>query len=57
MIVERLGHGVTTHKGENGFGKSGETIEIKIIYTVVTQLELNRLKAEIDKIGAKAFVS
>ena len=56
MIAESLGHGVTTYKGENGFGKSGETIEIKIIYTVVTRLELNRLKAEIDKIDAKAFV-
>ena len=56
MIVNDLGHGVTTYKGETGFGKQGETKDIKIIYTVVTRLELNRLRAEIDKIDKKAFV-
>jgi uncharacterized membrane-anchored protein YitT (DUF2179 family) len=56
MIIETLGHGVTTYNGESGYGKRGETKDIKIIYTVVTRLELNRLKAEIGKIDNKAFI-
>lgn len=56
MITETLGHGATTYKGESGYGKHGEALDIKIIYTVVTRLELNRLKNEIDKIDENAFV-
>lgn len=56
MIVEILGHGVTTYNGENGYGKQGELTDIKIIYTVVTRLELNKLKAEIEKIDGDAFI-
>jgi uncharacterized membrane-anchored protein YitT (DUF2179 family) len=56
MLVERLGHGVTTYKGESGFGKQGESNNINIIYTVVTRLELNRLKAELEKIDEHAFI-
>ena len=57
MIIESLGHGVTIYKGESGFGKQGETVDIRIIYTVVTRLELNRLKAEIEKIDSDAFIT
>ena len=56
MIAESLGHGVTIYKGERGFGKQGKTNNINIIYTVVTRLELNRLKAEIEKIDPAAFI-
>ena len=56
MITDLLGHGATTYKGESGFGKHGESLDIKIIYTVVTRLELNRLKSEIEKIDENAFV-
>ena len=55
MLTNTLGHGVTIYKGESGFGKHGESSDIKIIYTVVTRLELNRLKAELEKIDATAF--
>lgn len=56
MITENLGHGVTTYKGEGGFGKHGASKDIKIIYTVLTRLELNKLKTEIEKIDEEAFV-
>lgn len=56
MITDKLGHGLTTYKGEEGFGNHGENIDVKIIYTVVTRLELNRLKNEIEKIDETAFV-
>ncbi len=57
MIINTLGHGITTYKGEDGYGTHGEsTIDIKIIYTVVTRLELNKLRSEIDKIDPRAFI-
>ena len=56
MIIDNLGHGVTIYKGESGFGKQGEIQDVRIIYTVVTRLELHRLKAEIEKIDPAAFI-
>jgi len=56
LIIEKLGHGVTTYKGQSGYGKNGESSNIEIIYTVVTRLELNRLKTEIEKLDARAFL-
>jgi len=56
MIIEKMGRGVTVYNGKRGFGKSGETIEVDIIYTVITRLELNKLKIEIEKIEPAAFV-
>lgn len=56
MLVDMLGHGVTTYKGESGFGRNGETKNINILYTVVTRLELNRLKTELEKIDKSAFI-
>jgi uncharacterized membrane-anchored protein YitT (DUF2179 family) len=56
MLVDNLGHGVTTYTGKSGFGKKGETKNTDIIYTVVTRLELNRLKSELEKIDKHAFI-
>src|SRR5664279_123233 len=57
MIIEKMGRGVTTFKGEKGFGKRGHTEgEMKIIYTVITRLEVSKLNAEIEKIDPNAFV-
>ncbi|CAN5486184.1 YitT family protein [soil metagenome] len=56
MIVNELGRGVTVYRGRRGHGKSGETKDIDILYTVITRLELSKLKAEIDKLDSNAFV-
>ncbi len=56
MLVEMLGHGVTIYKGESGFGKQGETKNISILYTVLTRLELSRLRSELEKIDKNAFI-
>lgn len=57
MISEKMGRGLTIYKGERGFGKSGHSNhEIKIIYTVLTRLEVSKLKTEIEKIDPDAFV-
>jgi uncharacterized membrane-anchored protein YitT (DUF2179 family) len=56
MIINKMGRGVTVYFGKRGFGKRGETKDVDIIYTVVTRLELNKLKTEIEKIEPAAFV-
>lgn len=56
MIVNDMGRGVTVYRGRRGHGKSGETKDIDILYTVITRLELSKLKAEIDKIDSNSFV-
>jgi uncharacterized membrane-anchored protein YitT (DUF2179 family) len=56
MITEKLGRGVTIYNGKGGFGKKDEISKpIDIIYTVLTRLEIARLKSEVDKIDSKAF--
>lgn len=57
MIINRMGRGITVYKGERGYGKSGEKYyDMKILYTIVTRLEVGRLKYEIEKIDPNAFV-
>jgi uncharacterized membrane-anchored protein YitT (DUF2179 family) len=57
MISYQLNQGVTVYKGERGFGKTGEKHhDMKIIYTVVTRLEINALKSEVHKIDPNAFL-
>lgn len=56
MIINEMGRGVTIYSGKRGFGKIGETLEVDIIYTVITRLELNKLNTEIEKIAPDAFV-
>jgi uncharacterized membrane-anchored protein YitT (DUF2179 family) len=57
MIVEKLGRGITVYKGERGHGKSGEKLyDMQIIYTIITRLEVSKLKLEIEKIDPNAFV-
>ncbi|HKJ06948.1 MAG TPA: YitT family protein [Flavobacteriaceae bacterium] len=57
MITEKLGRGVTLYKGNGGFGKKGESLKnVDIVFTVVTRLEIARLKTEIDKIDSSAFI-
>lgn len=57
MITEDLGRGVTIYKGAKGYGKRGHNLdEIDIIYSVITRLEVSKLKAEIEKMDPEAFV-
>ncbi|NCI45993.1 YitT family protein [Sediminibacterium soli] len=56
MITTVLGRGITVYRGKRGYGTSGEKKDIDILYTVITRLELNKLKVEILKIDPHAFV-
>ena len=56
-ITEKLGHGITVYKGVRGFGKQGHVSqETNIIYTVITRLEVARLKSEVKLIDPYAFM-
>lgn len=56
-IIEKMGRGCTIYKGEKGFAKAGETLKsTNIVYTLITRLELAKLKTEIDKIDSQAFM-
>lgn len=56
-IVEKMGRGVTVLKGKSGFGKQGHRdTDTDILYSVITRLELQKLKTEIAKIDDEAFV-
>jgi uncharacterized membrane-anchored protein YitT (DUF2179 family) len=57
MIADKIGRGVTVYKGTGGFGKKGHVNrEMEIVFTVVTRLEISRLRSEIEKIDDDAFV-
>ncbi|MBP6432640.1 MAG: YitT family protein [Ferruginibacter sp.] len=56
MIINKMGRGVTVYNGKNGYGRSGETRDVDIVFTVITRLELNKLTTEIEKIEPNAFV-
>ena len=57
-LVMDLGRGITIYKGERGFMKSSFDVsqDCDIIFTVITRLEVRRLKNLVYKIDPKAFV-
>lgn len=57
MIAYKLNYGVTVYKGERGFGKSGDKHhDMEILYTVLTRLEISKLKKEVQLIDNNAFM-
>ncbi len=56
-IINKLGRGVTVLKGKSGYGKKGHrSFDVDVIFSVITRLELQRLKTEIIKVDPDAFV-
>ncbi len=58
QLVNKLGRGITVYKGERGFlpGKFEVSTECDIIFTVITRLELRKLKNLVYDVDPKAFV-
>ncbi|MEQ9415207.1 MAG: YitT family protein [Cyclobacteriaceae bacterium] len=57
MITERMGRGVTIYNGKRGYGKRGDNLDPSdIVYTVITRLEIAKLKTETEKIDPNAFI-
>jgi len=57
-LVIKLGKGITVYKGERGFLKDSFNMSqpCDIVFTVVTRLELRRLKNIVHELDPKAFV-
>jgi uncharacterized membrane-anchored protein YitT (DUF2179 family) len=55
-LIEKFGRGVTVYKGKSGFGKRGHTQDVDILFSVVTRLEVTKLKALVSSIDETAFV-
>jgi len=56
-IINKMGRGVTVLTGKSGFGKTGRKEKnMDVLFTVITRLELQRLKTEIAKVDPDAFV-
>lgn len=58
QLVNKMGRGITVYKGERGFlpGKFDVSADCDIIYTVITRLEMRRLKNLIYDIDPEAFI-
>jgi uncharacterized membrane-anchored protein YitT (DUF2179 family) len=57
-LVMKLGRGITVYKGERGFLKESYNVSYPcdIVFTVVTRMELRRLKNIVNQTDPKAFV-
>ncbi|MEO8710768.1 MAG: YitT family protein [Parafilimonas sp.] len=57
-LVNEMGRGITIYKGERGFlpGKYDVHSDVDIIFTVITRLELRRLKNLVYAEDANAFI-
>lgn len=53
VITARLGRGVTTWEGQGGFSK----VQNKILYSVVTRLEISKLRSIVHDIDLNAFIT
>lgn len=57
VITEELGRGVTVYNTESGFGNTdSREVKRKVLFCVVTRLEVSELITEIEKIDTQAFV-
>lgn len=58
FLVMQMDKGITVYKGERGFMKGSFDVstDCDIIYTVVTRLEVRRLKGAVHEIDPKAFI-
>ncbi|WP_461128928.1 YitT family protein [Spirosoma aerophilum] len=56
QIIER-GWGVTILKAQGGYGKHGSHLEVdSVLYTVITRLEISRLRTLVLNLDPKAFI-
>lgn len=57
-LVMDLNRGITVYKGERGFMKDSFDVSqpVDIIFTIVTRMELKRLKNRVYEIDSKAFI-
>lgn len=56
-IIQKMGRGCTLFKAEKGYSQNGEVRKpVDVAYTVITRLEMTKLKTEVEKIDSNAFI-
>jgi uncharacterized membrane-anchored protein YitT (DUF2179 family) len=55
-IFKEMGRGVTVFNGNRGVGKKRTQYDMEILLTIITRLEVGKLKAEIAKVDPHAFI-
>ena len=56
-LIIQQGWGITLLKGEGGFGKHGSHQDVDtVLYTVITRLEISRLRTVVSEIDPNAFL-
>ncbi|MGN6800561.1 MAG: YitT family protein [Ginsengibacter sp.] len=57
-LVNEMGRGITIYKGERGFlpGKFEQHSDCDIIFTVITRLEIRKLKNLVSEVDPRSFV-
>lgn len=57
-LVLEMGRGITVYKGERGFLRESfrTSVPVDIVFTVITRLEVRRLKNLVHSIDPKAFI-
>lgn len=58
QLVMQLGRGITIYKGERGYMKESFNVhhDCDIVFTIVTRLEVRRLRNTVHNIDPKAFI-
>ncbi len=57
MIISELGRGVTIFPARGGYGESSKELnEHRVVFTVITRMELARLKRKVATIDPRAFI-
>ncbi len=57
-IVNNMGRGITVYRGVRGFlpGNFTESSEVDIVFTIITRMEIRKLKNLVYEIDPKAFI-
>jgi uncharacterized membrane-anchored protein YitT (DUF2179 family) len=56
MIVEKMKRGVTIYYGRRGLARNSSKADTDIVFTVITRLEVAKLRNEVDRIDSHAFM-
>lgn len=56
-IIDELSRGVTIYHGKKGYGTHGHTQDVDIVFTVVTRLEVMKVKSIVLRLDPSAFVT
>ena len=55
-LIKKIGIGITTYKGINGYGQTGLKDQKEIIHTVINRIDINRTYRLIETIDKNAFI-